>query len=71
MDSDAGGWLWIVIDVIMVAALAAGLIYATLSWRARRPSDDLASQQATKRLYERAAADEQAGVGKDNPDRMV
>jgi hypothetical protein len=34
VDSDVGGWLWIVIDVIMVAALAAGLIYATLSWRA-------------------------------------
>jgi hypothetical protein len=60
MESDAGGWLWLLIDVFMVAALAAGLIYATVSWGSRRRSTARASQQSTKRLYEQAAADEQA-----------
>jgi hypothetical protein len=36
MDSDAGGWLWLVIDVLMVAVLAVALIYATVLWRRRR-----------------------------------
>ena len=30
MDSDAGGWLWFVIDVVMVAVLAVALVYATV-----------------------------------------
>jgi hypothetical protein len=36
MDSDAGGWLGFVIDVLMVAVLAVALIYATVLWRRRR-----------------------------------
>ena len=36
MDSDAGGWLWLVIDMLMVAVLAVALIYATVLWRRRR-----------------------------------
>jgi hypothetical protein len=30
MGSDAGGWLWFVIDALMVAVLAVALIYATV-----------------------------------------
>jgi len=61
MDSDAGGWLWLVIDVILVAALALGLLHGTMMWRRRRtnPSLEEVSQRATERLYERAAKDEQ------------
>ena len=36
MDSDAGGGLWFVIDVLVVAVLAVALIYATVLWRRRR-----------------------------------
>jgi hypothetical protein len=34
--NDAGGWLWLVIDVIFVLALAFALIYGTIQWRERR-----------------------------------
>jgi hypothetical protein len=33
---DASGWMWIVVDVIFVAALAAALIYGTIMWHKRR-----------------------------------
>lgn len=55
MDSDAGGWLWFVIDVLMVAALAVALIYATVFWRRRRGRLEQESERATKQLYEREA----------------
>ncbi len=60
MDSDAGGWLWLMIDVILVGALAFGLIWGTVMWRMRRrnPALEAAREQATKRLYRRAAENE-------------
>ncbi len=53
MDSDVGGWLWLVIDVVFVAVLIAALIYGTVMWRTRRNGRALeqASEQATKTLY--------------------
>ena len=50
MDSDAGGWLWLVIDVLMVAVLAVALIYATVSWRRRRGHLEQVSDRATTQL---------------------
>jgi hypothetical protein len=55
MDSDAGGWLWFVIDVLMVAVLAVALIYATVLWRRRRGRLEQIGERATARLYEREA----------------
>jgi hypothetical protein len=55
MDSDAAGWLWLVIDVLMVAVLAVALIYATVSWRRRRGHLEQVSDRATTQLYEREA----------------
>ena len=56
MDSDPGGWLWLVIDVGMVAALAIALIYATMLWRQRRSRVlEQTSERATAQLYEREA----------------
>ena len=56
MDSDPGGWLWLVIDVAMVAALAIALIYGTMLWRQRRSRVlQQASEGATAQLYEREA----------------
>jgi hypothetical protein len=55
MNSDASGWLWLLIDVVMVAILGGALIYGTLHWRRRRRSPVLeeASERATARLYNR------------------
>jgi nitrogen fixation-related uncharacterized protein len=53
MDSDAGGWLWFVIDLLMVAVLAVALIYATVLWRRRRGRLEQIGERATARLYER------------------
>jgi hypothetical protein len=56
MDSDAGGWLWLVIDVAMVALLAIALIYGTMLWRQRRSrAVQKAGERATTQLYEREA----------------
>jgi len=33
MDSDASGWLWLVIDVLMVAVLGIALVYGSMLWR--------------------------------------
>lgn len=55
MSWDAGGGLWLVIDVIAVAILAAALIYGTMQWNRRRKSR-IAEQhrdQATRELYHR------------------
>jgi flagellar biosynthesis/type III secretory pathway M-ring protein FliF/YscJ len=55
--SDVSGWLWLVIDVIFVLALAFALIYGTMQWRARRrnPAARQAGEEATRRLYEHGA----------------
>ena len=52
MDSGAGGWLWLVIDVAFVAALAAGLVYGVNTWRKRRtPGEERVRDNATRKLY--------------------
>ena len=51
---DAGGWMWFVIDVILVGALGIGIAYGIMAWR-RRPRDpDLenARDAGTRRAYE-------------------
>jgi hypothetical protein len=52
---DYGGWMWFLIDVVMVAILAAALIYGIAMWRRRRR--DRTTQQVrdetTERLYHR------------------
>lgn len=36
MTGEIGGWLWLVIDVLMVVALAAAIIYGTVAYRRYR-----------------------------------
>ena len=48
---DAGGLLWLVIDVAMVAALAGALIYGIIQWRRRSRRDIIAGERATKQMY--------------------
>jgi hypothetical protein len=56
MDSDASGWLWLVIDVAMVAVLAIALIYGTMLLRQRKSrAVKQARERATTQLYEREA----------------
>jgi hypothetical protein len=50
---DYGGWMWLVIDVVMVAALAAALFYGIGMWRKRyrdRTTQEV-RDEATERLY--------------------
>jgi hypothetical protein len=51
---DAGGWLWFVIDVSLVAALGIGIAYALIVWRRRRrdPTTERIRDAATRRAYE-------------------
>jgi hypothetical protein len=57
MESDAGGWLWLVIDVAFVALFAAGLFYGVMMWRNRRRSLPMerARDRATRDLYHRSS----------------
>jgi hypothetical protein len=53
MSGDAGGWLWLFIDVVLVALLAAGLIYGTMMWRKWRkhPVRAAEREQKTRELF--------------------
>jgi hypothetical protein len=56
MDSDASGWRWLVIDVLMVAVLGVALLYGSMLWRRRRSRGlEQVSERATAQLYEREA----------------
>jgi hypothetical protein len=50
---DYGGWMWLLIDVVLVAILAAALVYGIGMWRRRsrnRTTQDI-RDEATDRLY--------------------
>ncbi|MGK9164867.1 hypothetical protein KXR53_01135 [Inquilinus limosus] len=50
---DIGGWLWLVVDVLLVALLAAGMIYGTMQWRHRNRSREMkrASEETVRKNY--------------------
>jgi hypothetical protein len=53
MNDDAGGWLWLVIDVAFVALLAAALVYGVSVWRKRRSAaSEQVRDRATRELYQ-------------------
>ena len=47
------GSLWLLIDVALVALLAAAMIYGIMKWRHRRrdPAMERARDDATRRVY--------------------
>jgi hypothetical protein len=50
---DYGGWMWLLIDVGLVAILGIAIAYGTIMWR-RRPKDAQIEQvrdEATKRAF--------------------
>ena len=51
---DAGGWLWLLIDVIFVGALGIGIAYGIMAYRRRRKDPGMQSLRdaATRRAYE-------------------
>src|SRR5438105_785489 len=59
--SDIGGWLWLVIDVVLVAIFGAGIAYGMVMWqrRSRNPTLEQAREEATRRPYQSESDDEQ------------
>lgn len=54
MSGEAGGWMWLLMDVALVAVLAAALAYGVMIWRRRRsPAAEAARDRATRNLYHR------------------
>ena len=55
MTGDAGGWMWLLVDVAFVVVLAAALIYGIVQWRNRSKSPAVQERrdQATRRLFEK------------------
>jgi hypothetical protein len=53
MSGDAGGWLWLLIDLALVAILAAALAYGIMAWRRRSATAERLGEEATDRLYQR------------------
>jgi len=52
---DYGGWMWLLIDVVLVAILAGALAYGIGMWRNRhrdRATEEV-RDEATDRLYHR------------------
>jgi hypothetical protein len=50
---DYGGWMWLIMNVVLVALLAGGLIYGMGMWRKRhrnRATEEV-RDRATERLY--------------------
>jgi hypothetical protein len=53
MNSDAGGWLWLVIDVGFVVILAVALVYGIYMWRTRSRNQTVERirDEATREAY--------------------
>jgi hypothetical protein len=53
MNSDAGGWLWLVIDVGFVVILAIALVYGIYMWRTRSRNQTVERirDEATRETY--------------------
>jgi len=53
MNSDAGGWLWLVIDVGFVVILAIVLVYGSYMWRTRSRNQTVQRirDEATRESY--------------------
>lgn len=53
---DIGGYLWLIIDVLFVVALAAAIIWGTQMWRKKRR--DRATKQAEREAVDRVYREE-------------
>jgi hypothetical protein len=50
---ELSGYLWLLINLLMVVVLGAAILYAALVWRRRRRDRELerARNDATRRIY--------------------
>jgi len=57
VDDAGGGWLWLVVDVALVAMLGGALLYGYVRWRGNRktPRQREREREAIKKLYEEDA----------------
>jgi hypothetical protein len=53
MEQDFSGWLWFLVDVVLVAALGLAMLYGIAKWRRARhdPGSEHARDRATKQVY--------------------
>jgi hypothetical protein len=59
MSGEAGGWMWIALDVGAVLLLGAALAYGMLAWRRRRsPAIERLRDRKTQELQRRPDPDE-------------
>lgn len=49
MTGELGGWLWLLIDVLMVIALAGAILYGAVAYRRYRNRMSIQQQDATIR----------------------
>jgi hypothetical protein len=67
MSGEAGGWMWIAIDVGAVLLLGAALAYGMFAWRRRRsPAMDRLRDRKTEELQRRPDPDEAAPLSGRN-----
>ena len=54
MDEGGGGWLWLIVDVAMVAALAGAIFYGYRQWRAKRrtPGTRAREEEGIRKVYD-------------------
>ena len=63
MTGEAGGWMWILIDVGAVVLLGAALAYGVWRWRGRRnPAVERLRDRKTEELQQRPDPDEAAPI---------
>jgi hypothetical protein len=61
MTGEAGGWMWILIDVGAVLLLGAALAYGAWTWRGRRnAATERLRDRKTEELHRRPDPDEAA-----------
>ena len=53
MTTETSGWLWMFMDVILLAILGVALVYAVIMWSRRRtgPAARRQADAATERVY--------------------
>jgi hypothetical protein len=67
MFSELGGWLWFLIDVVMVLVLGIALVYGTMQWRRRgRPPGPMSESEAQRVIAEDRAAVKRAYEERDD-----
>lgn len=54
-----GGWLWFIINVLMVFVLGAAMVYGVMRWRSA-PRVSRRRDEATREVYDKAAKAEDA-----------